>query len=230
MGKNKICSYCGTRKAPEEDHVVARQFFPKLQKYRNNLPKVPSCGICNRNKQKIEDIAGVYFQFGHSSEATNKVFNERVYKTLDKNQKLTQSLRTSLQKIWVKHPPGLTLLTPVLKLNKEMLTNFRNWFQFLAKGLYFYETGNILPKSYTLHLIKPTREEFWFFRDMIIKSEGYKIKTFAEQELKYMYAISSKDNISVWVYSFKSIEVIAIIIPSNCNKKLTDIIRKMEWN
>ena len=63
INKNKICTYCGESGADEEDHVIARQLFPPEQKFRANLPKVPSCGKCNREKQQVEDIVGVLFQF-----------------------------------------------------------------------------------------------------------------------------------------------------------------------
>jgi 5-methylcytosine-specific restriction endonuclease McrA len=56
-----VCAYCGQPGANERDHVIAKQFFPPNQLYRGNLPQVPSCGACNRRKQRVEDGPAVLF-------------------------------------------------------------------------------------------------------------------------------------------------------------------------
>lgn len=86
------CTYCDSSPPSEEDHVVARQFFPSEDKFRGGLPKVPACGECNRIKQRVEDTVAVYLQFGHASEASTKVLEGRVPRTLQKNRRLARSL------------------------------------------------------------------------------------------------------------------------------------------
>src|SRR5688500_6540735 len=50
--RDKVCVYCATKPAENEDHVFARQFF--LESRRANLPKVPACLACNNEKSKLE--------------------------------------------------------------------------------------------------------------------------------------------------------------------------------
>jgi 5-methylcytosine-specific restriction endonuclease McrA len=67
-GADILCAYCGLPGADESDHVIARQFFPPEHAYRGGLPQVPSCGTCNRKKQRVEDGPAVLFQFGAGAE------------------------------------------------------------------------------------------------------------------------------------------------------------------
>jgi hypothetical protein len=50
--KGKICVYCCEKSSADGDHVFSRQFL--LEADRINLPKVPSCRSCNKEKSDLE--------------------------------------------------------------------------------------------------------------------------------------------------------------------------------
>jgi hypothetical protein len=51
--KNKTCVYCcGEGTSTTGDHVFAREFF--LKSRRANLPQVPACAGCNKEKSELE--------------------------------------------------------------------------------------------------------------------------------------------------------------------------------
>ena len=72
----RLCAYCGQPGARERDHVLAREFVPPGQAHRDDLPKVPSCGMCNRKKQQVEDGPAVLFQFCDGGDASGHVLKE----------------------------------------------------------------------------------------------------------------------------------------------------------
>lgn len=228
--KNQICAYCGTQCICEKEHVIARQFFPNEQKYRSNLPQVPSCRKCNGEKQKVEDIAGVYFQFGHDSYASKNVLTNRVARTLQKNKKLATMMHSGLQKKWIQLSSGLIVPGLIIKLPDKVLNDFRTWFYLVAKGLYRYELNNNIPENHELILIKPfEKEQFYIFHSMVLSIKNHQKRAFANNEFQYIYAENKIDTLSLWIYSFKSIEVVSITAGPNCPKSTIDMARKIEW-
>jgi hypothetical protein len=228
--KVETCTYCGKQSSCEDDHVIARQFFPPEQKFRSNLPRVPSCGECNRAKQRVEDIVGVLFQFGHASEASGKVLNQRVARTLAKNKKLAKSLRKGLQKRWIKLPSGIVIQGLAIEMTMEHLRAAKTWFCFIVKGLYRYELKIIFPPLHFLYLIKPSKEQFISFRDIILNTTNHKKRVYANGEFKYIYATNSNEDLSLWIYCFKSIIVVAVTIGPKCPIDIVNKIKKIEWS
>src|SRR6266699_3306315 len=113
---SQVCSYCCATPETEEDHVIARQFFPNDPRYRSALPKVPCCAACNRAKQRVEDGPAVFFQFGHSSMASRTVLDRRVRRTLGHNRRLMRSLRGGLHEAWVRAHTGILVPGLVIEL------------------------------------------------------------------------------------------------------------------
>jgi hypothetical protein len=155
------CSYCGRSRASEEDHVIARQFFPPEELFRGGLPKVPACGACNRNKQRVEDTVGVYLQFGHASDASRQVLEDRVPRTLKKNFRLARSLKAGLWRGLVRRPSGLVVPGLGLRLDDQVLEQIHDWYCFVVRGLYRHESGGHLPETHSVHLLRPaTRKQY----------------------------------------------------------------------
>ena len=153
---NVLCAYCGSPGADERDHVIARQFFPPDHAYRGDLPQVPSCGTCNRGKQRAEDGPAVLFQFGHDSEASRRVLKERVPRTLAKNRRLYTSLRQGLQEALVRLPSGIVVPVLGIHLSPRELSDSHSWFQFVTRGLYCFEFSIPLPADHSVHLLSTT--------------------------------------------------------------------------
>jgi len=201
------CAYCGRSLATEEDHVIARQFFPAEQSYRGNLRKVPACRRCNRAKQKVEDGPAVIVQFGHFSEASQKILQDRAPRTLHKNQRLHRALRRGLREVLVRKPSGLMVPSLAIHLSPKERSEMWGWFQYVAKGLYYYELTKVLPSGHILHFVKPqSLEQFVVLRDLI-GGEKAERREFASGEIRYIFSRNDAEEITGWLMAFKSIEM-----------------------
>ena len=70
--KGKTCVYCATPVASETgDHVLAREFVPVA--YPSQIPQVPACRQCNKDKADLEHYLTAVLLFGgrHADAATN---------------------------------------------------------------------------------------------------------------------------------------------------------------
>lgn len=225
------CTYCGRASAPEEDHVIARQFFPPEHIFRGDLPKVPACGECNRRKQRIEDTVAVYLQFGHSSSASAGVLQNRIPRTLRKNLRLLRSLKMALRQILVRRESGVLVPALAFKLDDQVLTQVHDWFCIVTRGLYRHESGVNLPENHSVHLVKPTKwQQYNGLLNMILGDSQHVRRSLAHGEFQYAFAISRVDPISAWLFSFKSVEVFVATLGPECPETLRRSIAEVEWD
>ena len=106
-----------------------------------DCPQVPACGQCNRLKQRAEDTVGVLLQFGHASEASQRVLEGRVPRTLEKNRRLAKTLRAGLKRVSVRRESGLVVDGLGIELGSPELAQIHDWFCLVTRGLYRFETG-----------------------------------------------------------------------------------------
>ena len=230
LSKNEICSYCAVSFADEEDHIVARQFFPPETRFRGGLPKVPACGSCNRSKQRVEDGMAVLFQFGHASEASIRVLNGRVGRTLRKNKRLFLSLKNGLSRVLIQHDSGLFVPGLGIHLQDRELNDAHEWFSMLTRGLYRLETGQVLPRDNSVFLIMPKTHMQADTLILIIRQDpGHKHRSLADGEFQYVFTIGQGDPVSAWFYSFMSISVFAITLAPNCPEELKQQFQAVAW-
>jgi len=226
-----ICAYCTIRPGVEREHVIARQFFPPDERWRGNLPIVPSCRECNGDKQRVEDIVGVYMQFGDASEGAGRVLVERVPRTLAKNRPLTDSLRKGyLGKVLLRKESGVLIPAVAIELNDEHLRAADRWYRFTLRGLYRYETGEPLPLDHAICLIKPrTAEQYAYLRDMILADPTHQRRSVAAGEFRYIYATSRLDPVSMWLIAFRSVEMAAVTLGPGCPDELRAFADEIGW-
>jgi len=61
--KGKTCVYCATAGASETgDHILAREFVPVAR--RSQIPQVPACRRCNKDKSDLEHYLTAGLPFG----------------------------------------------------------------------------------------------------------------------------------------------------------------------
>jgi len=228
---SKICAYCADVFGQEKDHVLGRQFLPNETKYRDGLPKVPACAKCNRLKQKYEDSAAVILQFGHDSEASRKVLDQRVTRTLRKNDRLARAMHDGARVVWVPHESGLVVRTLAIDINPQELFHLNQWFRLLVKGLYRFELGVVLPKPYTTYLLKPeSREEYECLGGFLLASGDPQKRSLAAGEFKYTFVTAAHDEaFTMWALAFKSVEVFAVTLGQAAPSSLTKIMQAREW-
>jgi hypothetical protein len=225
-----ICAYCARATGIEEDHVVARQFFPNEEKFRAGLPKVPCCADCNRAKQRVEDGPAVWFQFGDASEGSSAVLERRVPRTLAKNKRLARELREKTREVWAFDPSGLLVRRLALRLGARELRDSHQWFRFLFRGLFCFETGQCLPPDNEVFLVWPnTERRYRFVLDMLLGIQDHSARSFAQGELRYVFAINQNLELSYWLLSFRSIQMAGITIGRNCPSLLRSALAAVAW-
>jgi hypothetical protein len=99
--KSKTCVYCGKLHSSRTgDHVFAREFF--LPDKRNNLPQVPACERCNREKSELEHYLTAVLPFGgrHKDAYTN--LRKMASRRLEKNLSLARQITYGRKNIWSK--------------------------------------------------------------------------------------------------------------------------------
>lgn len=224
-----LCAYCGQPGADEWDHVIARQFFPPDQTYRGNLPKVPSCGTCNRRKQRVEDGPAVLFQFGDGGDASGHVLTKRVPRTLAKNARLYASLRQGLQDVLVRLPSGLVIPMLGIYLSPRERSDSYEWFQFVTRGLYCFEFKVPLGADHNVHLFWRKDKYFTIFTDMIRRNPNHQTHSYAGGEFQYAFASNPIEEMSLWLYSIKSINVLALTLSAMCPAGTKSFIARIEW-
>ena len=227
-----MCAYCADKPAREKDHVIARQFLPSELVYRDKLPWAPACSKCNRLKQKCEDSAGVILQLGHDSDASRKVLDQRVGKTLQKNARLFRALRRGMHREWLRDKGGNILQERlVIDINSEELFYINQWFKFITKGLYHFEMKEALPKEYKVYLMKPsTQEEFDGWATFILGTGDPQEKAIANGEFKYIFARSVEDiAFTMWLFVFKSVEVFAFTLSPQTPSSLISRMEEAKW-
>ena len=127
--KGKTCVYCCAAKSVTGDHVFARELF--LESRRANLPKVPACEPCNRQKSELEHYVASVLPFGgrHGDGAVN--LGSMVPKRLAKNTALHASLHKGTKRVWAREK-GLLVPTMSVPLDWQKVTQ---WLVFVVKGL-----------------------------------------------------------------------------------------------
>jgi len=224
----QACTYCGEPGAAEDDHVIARQFFPSDGRYRDSLPKVPSCGRCNRQKQRVEDTAGVLFLFGDGSEASRRVLSNRVPRTLKKNARLHRSLRRGLEEVLLRSPAGVLVPATAINVSAREQRDAHQWFRLVARGVYFLELKTPLPQDHTIHLLRPVDERFNVFRDLMLSARTLVRRAFADGHFRYAFAHNAADEVSMAFLEFKSIWMFTLTLPPSATH-LRDRIAIAEW-
>jgi len=169
--KGKTCVYCGTRNSSDSgDHVFSREFF--LPDRRNNLPQVPACTKCNREKSVLEHYLTAVLPFGakHTDAAIN--LEKMVPPRLAKNRKLHRHLAQERKEIWAKEN-GLFLPSIKIPFDSKKLDGL---FSFIVKGLMWYHWGIILtPNTFVRSgYIKNIAENL--FQDLFNKNASKRVR------------------------------------------------------
>ena len=117
-----------------------------------------------------------------------------------------------------------------IKLSDRELQDANHWSRFITKGLYYFETHSVLPDIHEIYLLKPADEvQFFFLRDLILRDRNHQVRSLADGEFQYVFVVNLTDQLSMWLYAFKSIEVCAVTVGPECPADLKDALRQMEW-
>ncbi len=228
--KRELCVYCSTNIATTDDHIIARQFFPNNIEYRDNLPKVPSCGICNTEKQKVEDGPAVLLQFAHPSEGSKLVIQNRVPNTLEKNKRLYNSMKKGLTWKWLQQKSKKIDKLTFIEIDKKNQIDLYKWYNYLVKGFYYWSLRTVLDSSSNISLIKPISQDHVTHLCNYIRSiKNYKEEHFAKKEFHFLFASDEMEHLSLCGFNFKSILMFGITYKNNISSGFKKMIKRWQW-
>jgi hypothetical protein len=141
--KGKTCTYCavpGSSTAP--DHVIARGFFP-IDK-RDNLPEVPACDPCNREKARLEHALTAVVPFGSTMPDAGQYLEDLVAPRLRKNQKLARHLDRGREYGYTPSDGGVLLRTMTIPCDCEKVVEL---FKLVARGLAFHHWNVLMAEA-----------------------------------------------------------------------------------
>ncbi len=141
-----MCCLCGVRIVETSEHVFPRCLFNKpLPK---NLLTVPACYECNNALSKDEELFRVMIASGmaYETRAGNQIWDERIRPDLKGKRKgLKRYISSLVKQIRIVNNLGDTLgYVSVLKVNRDSVNRVLTK---IAKGLYYIDTGKILPNN-----------------------------------------------------------------------------------
>ena len=168
-------------------------------------------------------------QFGDGSDASGRVLTERVPRTLDKNRRLHNSLRQGFQEVLLRLPSGIVVPSLGIHLSPREHSDCYTWFQFVTRGLYCYEFKIPVPGDHSIHLFWRKDDYFNRFRQMIHHNLNHQMRRFAGGEFQYAFALNQIEEMSLWLYSFKSINVLALTLSAACPESVRSFVAKIEW-
>jgi hypothetical protein len=131
----KTCYACNAP-ATGDEHIPPQCIFPKDDQYRKNLIKVPSCDEHNLKKCKNDEyLKSILTAVGGMNELAGSIFGDSVMRMFDRRPHLIDTFMPDLQPVF--GTGGFTLDLP----------RFEDSIAAIVRGLYFYETENILRRE-----------------------------------------------------------------------------------
>ena len=147
--KRKLCVYCAEKPSTSADHVFAREFL--LPRHRMNLPKVPACDDCNREKANVEHYLASLLPFGGRHSDAGENLETMVPKRLRKNIRLNRALAQGQGAVWGQ---AGALMVPTMTLPIDS-GRFERLFQLIAKGLIWYHWQTYLTAEHFVEVWAP---------------------------------------------------------------------------
>lgn len=138
--KGKTCVYCTVPGASETgDHILAREFVPMAR--RSQIPKVPACGKCNKEKSDLEHYATAALLFGgrHADAADN--LQKDGPRRLAKNRRLHRALARGSMRVWVRETSGLVVRALTVPIDGEKIEKLIG---LITRGLMWHHWNVVL--------------------------------------------------------------------------------------
>jgi hypothetical protein len=89
--KGKTCAYCRREgSSAVKEHVIAREFV--LERYRDRLPTVPACEVCNTEKSALETYALAVLPFGSVLPRSEEYLRKNIERRLTRHPTLRREL------------------------------------------------------------------------------------------------------------------------------------------
>ncbi len=151
--------YCAAAGASETgDHVLAREFVPV--RYRSQIPQVPACRQCNKDKSDLEHYLTTVLLFGgrHADGAGN--LQNDGPRRLAKNQKLHRELARGSARMWTREPSGIVVRALTVPIDGEKVERLAG---FIVRGLMWHHWKIVLGRDCFVDVLSLTKRGEAFF-------------------------------------------------------------------
>lgn len=195
--RGNACAYCNMRQATSEDHVFGRKFLP--EDLRGDLPKVPSCDICNSKKSEYERYAMSIFPFASNHPAAQSMLMTKVKRRLEKDQRLARNLRNGQKDILLVNPDGRIDTTIGLPFDQKRSLQL---FKMIIKGLLWHHWRSPLPAHYIVRIFPLTELGLREFKEYILNLSPERIQRVVLAKGAFAYEFTSNQDdkfFSAWV-------------------------------
>lgn len=154
----KACAYCVENVSATEDHVFAEKFF--LAEHRNNLPKVPACLRCNKEKSKLEHYATAVMPLAGRHPAAIQNCLENAPRRLQKNGPLRRDLFRGRSQRWGTSPSGLIVPETTFPVDVKKI---KSLYAYIAAGLVRYHNWDffVSPEKFEILPFQPDLDHLW---------------------------------------------------------------------
>jgi hypothetical protein len=164
QGTTPRCAYCGVtldRGMREEDHVIARGFFPEPVPTDDELIKVPACANCNRgswidggramsqDEEYARSVLVMDWDAGRHPLAIQLAENE-VSRALARRPHIAETFYSNLRVGDLTLRSGL-VVSEVGKFDLDW-PRVERVLEKIARGLFFHETGARLPEDHAVRI------------------------------------------------------------------------------
>lgn len=166
--KNKICVYCATSLSDTADHVFAREFF--LVDERANLPKVPACKKCNKEKSDLEHYLTALLPFGGRHDRAREHMDIMIPKRLQRNKRLHEDLYDN-RSYAISEEHGTRSRCLALPIDGQ---RFLDLFKFITKGLMWHHWQTLLDDQFFVETISLTEYGEKFFAENFLRLNSRK--------------------------------------------------------
>jgi hypothetical protein len=191
-----ICAICGLREGVSRDHVPPKAIFTRPRP--NNLITVSACFECNNGASDYDDLFKVFLsaQAAAHSEIAERLFNDNTVRTLERNQRLLNTIREESRLLEIRDENGqLTTATGIL-WNSEAHDKV---IERTLRGLYFHHQGEVIPEGCNVRVqfLRGIPDEVNQFLPLMQEV------VIGDRQVVYKYYIHQEDpRHSMWLFNF----------------------------
>lgn len=196
--KGKTCVYCGAANASQTgDHVFAREFFPR--DLRANLPKVPACQQCNREKSVLEHYLTTVLPFASQHPEASKLFVGRTPDRLSRNVKLHHALAAGRGRIMLRER-GVISPRMTIPFEGEKLAAL---FRMVLRGLVAHHWDVLIPQDYFVGAGVLAEAGDRLMRELFVKNSNQNVAGKLGGGLILYEGVQAVDNPALTIWRFQ---------------------------